>query len=159
MVSAPSSSFSDNFPSPQSRETAPAEAAAHPATATLNKNDLLLFLTSHPSAILVHKHIHFAPHAEFRQINTRLDRKTSPWNHAPLIVRLQVVHIRAGPVNILADRMSQPMEEIIPEPLLANIAARRIVHFKPAQLLFRRHRLFNAPDPTIPSLRHHTEHL
>ncbi len=66
MTSAPSSSFSDNFPSLQSRETTPPEAAAQAIIAALNKNDLLLFFTSHPSAILVHEHIHFASHTKFR---------------------------------------------------------------------------------------------
>jgi len=73
-------------------------------------------------------------HAERGQIHPRFDRETSPRNQPPLVVGFEIVHVGAGSVDIFADRVSSTVYEVIAKPLLANIAARRVVDFEAANV-------------------------
>ena len=107
----------------------------------------------------IHINIHFAAHAEFRQIDSRLDRKTSSRQDPPRFVRLEVVHIRAVAMIFLADRMARAVDEIVAIPGFLDHVAGRPVHLPALELLAGLERGADALNRGVPSRDDNVEHL
>src|SRR5690349_6242557 len=60
----------------------------------------------------VHKNIGLAPHAEFGQVNARLNGKAGPREDAALFASLEAVHIGPIAVRLLSDAVAGAVHEI-----------------------------------------------
>src|SRR5262245_57848698 len=72
--------------------------------------------------------VDLAAHPEVAlQVDARLDREAGPRQDAPRLVRLQVVHVRAVAVRLLADRVPGAMAEGVPVAGGLDHVARRLI--------------------------------
>src|SRR5207302_11206543 len=79
----------------------PAASPPRPATgAALQQDHLALDVARHPRGVIADEHVDLRAHAEIRQINSRLHREATPRHHPPLVVRLEIVHVRAVAVHL-----------------------------------------------------------
>src|SRR2546421_11033995 len=73
-------------------------------------------------------HIHFTAHAEFRQVNSRLNRITGIRDQMPHVMCFEPVHIHAVAVHSFSNAVTGAVEEIFSVTRFFNHAARRFVH-------------------------------
>src|SRR6266446_2561113 len=97
------------------------------------RQNLVLNRPGHARFTLADKHIHFAAHAKFRQINPRLYRITSIGDQVPHVMRFESVHVHTIAVYFFSDAVSGAMEEIFSVACFFNDAARRFVHLPSLQ--------------------------
>src|SRR5579875_2766716 len=69
----------------------------------------------------------------------RLDREATPRRYPPVVVRFEVIHVRAVTMHFLPDRMPGAVREVIAIAAALDKFARRIVYLEPAQILPRLH--------------------
>ena len=102
-------------------------------------------------AVPVDVHVHLAPRAELRQVNPRLDREARPRQHAPLLVRLQVVHVGAVAVRLLADGVAGAVTEEFSVARLLDNLPRRLIDLPALKRLTLAKRLLDSFDARIAS--------
>src|SRR5258708_22175227 len=98
-----------------------------------DQDDLLLHLAGHARARFIDEHVHLAANAELRQVNSGLNGKASPGKDCAFVVGFEVVHIRAGAMNILADLMTGAMEKVVGITSVSNMRASRVVDLESQQ--------------------------
>src|SRR5882757_9887831 len=81
--------------------------------AILDGHNLALNFSSNFRRLGAHQHVHFAAHAKLRQVNAGLNREAGVGKNLPLVVDLKVVHIGPVGVDVGADGVSCPMNEIV----------------------------------------------
>src|SRR6266849_9376202 len=109
--------------------------------------------------MVTHEHIDLRPYTEVFQINPRLNREARPRHNAPLIMRFEIVHVRAIAVHLLPDGVSRAMRKKVAVTLGHNVASRRVIHFKPAYQLSRSHGSLHALYRPVPRVTHNGEDL
>ena len=90
------------------------------------------------------ENVDFGSNAEVFEIDSRLDREERAGQDAALVVRFEIVHIRAGAVNFGSDRVAGAMDKTVAESPVADVISRCIVHFESADVALRLHRLATA---------------
>src|ERR1041385_6803496 len=82
--------------------------------------------------------IHLAPHPELaRQVDPRLDGEAAPRKDLPVVAGLVVVHVGAGAVQVVVDRVPGPVHEVVAEARPLDHVPRRAVHLVPLEALPR----------------------
>src|SRR5262249_6804814 len=99
------------------------------------RHDLLLRLAAGDvdHAGLVHEDVDLAADAELGQVDAGLDRETGARQDAAILVRLQVVHVGAVAVRLLADGVAGAVDEIFPVAGLVDHLAGGLVHLPALQ--------------------------
>src|SRR5579864_7393607 len=97
--------------------------------AILDNHNLALNFSRHFRRLGAHQDVDLAAHAKLRQINAGLDREAGVGKNLPLVVNLEVVHVRSVSMDFGADGMSRAMNEIISVSRLLDVSTRRPVHF------------------------------
>src|SRR5260370_15351978 len=91
------------------------------------RQNFVLNRTRHASLAVSDKHINFAAHSEFRQINSRLNRIASIGNQVPHVMCFEPVHVHAVAVHPFSKTVPRAVEEIFSITRFFNDAARRFV--------------------------------
>src|SRR5690349_20916864 len=120
---------------------------------------LLLNLPGNPGLARSNIDVYFGSDSKLRQVNARLDGETRSRDNSALIVRLQVVHIRACAMNLFADGVPGAMHKILAESLLLDVASGGVIHIESMDHFViadsRRHAL----DSSIASVAHNFEDI
>src|SRR5579875_602542 len=98
-------------------------------TASSQAEEFVLLLSCNLREALSHINIYFGSNAEFRQVNSRFDRETGSGNHAAVIVRFQIVHVRSRPMDVRSNAVPGAVKKIGSEAAALDIAAGHVVHF------------------------------
>src|SRR5438876_5338170 len=80
---------------------------------------------------LAHVDVDLAPHAELGQVDARLDREADSGDDRPLVAGLEVVDVHPVAVDLVADGVAGPVEEVRAVAALVDVAARDVVHLVP----------------------------
>src|SRR5438270_12503770 len=80
-------------------------------------------------------HIDLAAHAEFRQIDSWLNRETGIGQDASLVVDFKIVHVGAVGVDLRSDGVAGTMDEVVSEARPLDMAAGCTIHL-PAGNIF-----------------------
>src|SRR5436305_1565984 len=121
--------------------------------------DLVLNSTSYLGALAAHQHVHFAAYTELRQVHAWLNRKTTVRQNAALVVDLQVVHISAVGVNLCADGMSGPVNEVVAVSGFGNALPHRIIHLIARNLLACSDGILHELNSGVARLAHNFENF
>src|SRR4029077_13185933 len=70
----------------------------------------------------------FTPHAEVRQVNSGLDRKTSMRDDPPDVARFEAVHVSSRTMTCLPDIVASAMTEVFCDTGLRDRSARGAIH-------------------------------
>src|SRR5690348_10197232 len=110
-------------------------------------------------SLTINEHVDFAANTELRKVDTRLDREAAARQHLSFFVRLQVVHVGAIAVRLLADGMAGAMTESRTVPGLLDHVARRLVHLPAAQMRTVGKRQAHLVDGRVPCTSDNLENL
>src|ERR1035441_717172 len=97
----------------------------------LNSHQLPLNIACHPRLLRRGQHVHFAAHAELRQIDSRLDREARGRQNAALVVGFKIIEVSARPMNLVCDVVPGAMGKKLAKSCLANHSPRRIIGLIP----------------------------
>src|SRR5579863_136950 len=124
-----------------------------------NINEFLLSLAGNSRLVCAHINVDLRANTKFGQIDAGLDGETGSRNDPALVVRLKVIHISAGAVDLLADGVAGAMNEVITEAAILNIGSGGIIHFKTVQGLATLDSTLDTLDGAIASVTHHVENI
>src|SRR5271166_4265252 len=102
----------------------------------------------------IYEDVHLATDAEFRQVDSGLDRETRPGQDLPLFAGLQIIHVGAVAVCLLADGMSRAVAKVLPVSRLVDDLPGRIVHLPALEDLARLKSAAYTRDGRVSRLRH-----
>src|SRR5262249_23660995 len=101
-------------------------------------------------AVLVDEDVHLTADAEFRQIDSRLDGKAGAGHYATLLVRLEVIHVRAVAARLLADQMARAVDKVIAVAGALDHLAARLIDLPALQFLALRKCVADPLDRGVP---------
>ena len=92
-----------------------------------NAHKFLLDAAGDPGFAGSGEHVHFAAHAELREVDSGLDGEAGVGQDAALVVGFKVVEMRAGAVNLVGDVVAGAVDEEFAEAGVADNGAGGIV--------------------------------
>src|SRR5450432_571187 len=104
----------------------------------LNQNQFALYFTCNFGCAVMNQHVYFTAHAKFGQVNARFNGKTSIGDDLALVLGLQVVHVGAIAMDVLANGVSRAMYKKFAVSGVGDVLARGLVHFPSRNAAFAR---------------------
>ena len=74
-------------------------------------------------------------------------------------MRFEIIHVRAGAVNLCADGVARAVDETIRESLVSNVISSGIVYFEAADVTLRFHCTGDGFNSAISGVPNHLENL
>src|SRR3984957_50529 len=123
------------------------------------RNNFILNRTGDVRFFFVDVHIDFGANAEFRQVDSGLNRKAGMRNDFAVVARFQAVHVGAVAVDILPNAVAGTMHEEFPVTGLANRFAGGAVDFPAANGALFSHCVFYKFNRGVPRIPGYAENL
>ena len=119
----------------------------------------MLYFTGYLRVALTDIHVDFGSNSEGRKVDARLNREASSCDDPAVIVRFQIVHVRTGAVNFLANGVPSAVNEVVAKTFFLNVAAAGVVHFESVDEFAVADRVFDAFDGAVTPTCYNFEHV
>src|SRR6516164_11542481 len=124
-----------------------------------NRDNGLLHFAGDPRVVLFNVNVDLTPHAEFGQVDSRLNRKASARDDLAVVTCLEIIHIRPIAVDVFADGVARAVDEVLSVTMGSDDPARRVVHHVAVNRLALLYGLFHEIHSRITCLSHNIEDL
>src|SRR5260370_34758873 len=125
----------------------------------LDRDQRELFFSGYLGVSLRDINIHLGSDSELRQIDARLNRETRSRNNSALIVRFEIVHIRARAVHFFADGVPSAVDEILAESLFLDMFTGGVINLEALDGFIPADGCGHAFDRAVAGAAHHFEYI